>query len=210
MARKSNDLFSLLASRTKGRVNGRSASGFFGQLGGLARGVFRGGGSPDVTRRKGIHLSGLGLLGVVFACVGVGYLVGDRFPLQGARGLSAVPEPGQRPGTLPDEFALTPADEIKPLSNRCLVVGFGNDNERDMVSGLAHYLRAKGISSARAYRVFNKANGVSGWLTVVYYDNPEDADPTVARLRQLPVPPQYPVFEQLRQRQDWPHHLDVQ
>ena len=228
MARKSSDLFTLLASR--GRAPARRRSG--GGGGGFFRSFF-GSTSQDVTAPRKQGSSGLALAAVAFLCLGVGYLLGDTFPMTPrawspeaprtgtAEALRAGPaaRPGQRPGpvapvaqpqTQPpaDDGVLRPEVEVEPLTNQAFFLVAYEEDHRALASDLARKLRVAGIRSARPYRVW--MNSKNYWTVAAYYDGAKEKDELRQKLLQVPAPEGHPKFESSRKLvPDWPPARDL-
>jgi hypothetical protein len=86
LVRKASDLFGLLQTRGRGRNWRSGGSGFFSRLGIFSRfgGAFRSRRS-DPGPARGMRFGSAATAAIAFACLGLGYLLGDRFPLGGAR-----------------------------------------------------------------------------------------------------------------------------
>lgn len=235
MARKASDLFSLLQSRGRGRGGSsrRSAGGAIGKVFGSVTGAVRGlmgsrgtdvGRGSRSSRSAGntIRMSGLGMAGIAFLCLGVGYLLGDAFPLSGQAALragtstdagkgsgteGAGPRQPVRPGPIgnqgPNGGAAADDGSFAPLTNEgFFLAAFGNGQKQRAVD-LAAHLRGQGIDSVRAY--WYQAGSDSQWVTVAYFDGPANAAKTRADLLKVPGPAADPEFENVRKRtKDWP------
>ena len=221
MARKASDLFTLLQSRGSGRgASGRSGSGIFGQMTGWLSGLsghrrrrYEGG-------RRAMQFSGIALCAIVFASAGVGYLLGDTFPL-GGKGAALRSQGRQEPqGVAPqvlgaaslDRFRLPADKESDSLSEDCYVVAnYGEgDKARAQAADLALLLRSQGIDAARPYHYWDQHL----WWTVVYYKGSDQADEVRKKLVQVPELPGHPEFAEARtrmqnQRKDWPPAMQV-
>jgi len=217
LVRKSSDLFSLLASR--GRAPARrkpsGGGGFFGSL--------FGGGSKDVTAPRKQGSSGLALAAVAFLCLGVGYLLGDAFPMTPRTGtgeaLRSGPQArtGQRPGPVtpvqkPEPAAndgtLRPEVEVEPLTNQAFFLVAYEEDDRPLASDLARKLRVAGIATARPYRVW--MNSKTYWTVAAYYDGAKDKEALRKKLLEVPGPEGHPKFESSRKSvPDWPPSRDL-
>ncbi len=230
MARKASDLFSLLQSRGKGRGGSsrRSGSGGgTGVVGGALGSVVRaarslfGGSRTDVGRGarasgggRTIRLSGVALAGIAFVCLGVGYLLGDAFPMTANAALRAGPgqqDPGRsepvRPGPIDGGPKAAPGGldgaDLAPLTNQVFFLTVFGDGNRQKAFDLAAHLQRNGVASARPY--WHQDGSGAAWLTVAYYDGPAQARTLRDRLLAVPALPAVPEFESTRKTtKDWP------
>jgi hypothetical protein len=218
MARKASDLFTLLQSRGGGRgASGRSGSGILGQMMGWLQGLagpkrrrFDGGGG-----RRALQFSGMALLGIVFASVGAGYLLGDAFPLGGKGSALRGPNRQEQGGVAPqvlggpaagvDKYRLSPDKECDTLTKQFYVVANYGEDGRAQASELALLLRSNGVETARPY-LFWKPHA---WITVVYFEV-DQAEAVRQKLLQMPDLAGHPRFAADRKRiKDWPPALAV-
>lgn len=193
-------MVSLLASRGRGRRHG--GGGVLGVLGRIASSLWAG-------KRNDNKRAGLGsgtVAAIACACLGIGYLLGDSFPLahrsdplRAPAGNGAV-EP-QRPGLL--------EDQEKPLSSTWFVVSvYVTENAeagRAQARALARYLRDQGLDMARP-ALLELQQG-SFWSVAVYFDGPAARDRTRARLVALPADVPDAEFVRFRANtpaKDWP------
>jgi hypothetical protein len=221
MARKASDLFTLLQSRGGGRgASGRSGPGLFGSmmgwfssLGGPKRRRFDGGG-----RGRMVQFSSLALAGIVFASVGVGYLLGDAFPMGGKNSplrsqgrqepQGTVPQVLGNPAVNLDKYRLSPDKEADVLSKQCFALAMyeEGDRDREQAADLALQLRAHGIATARPFLLWNPRH----WLTVAYYEDAEQAQAVREKLLQVPELAAHPQFGAIRKKTpDWPKPMRV-
>lgn len=220
MAHKSNDLFSLLSSRGRGRSrSGRRSGGLFagvtGFLGALLPKPTR---HKDVTRprHQGVTLNGLSMAGIVFACLGVGYLLGDAFPLRaGGRDLNASlvkgPPEAQKPGMIRAGGELSEEEECARLSGNALTVGYFGGDDRAKAAAIAKWLRGKGLDKARIYKQWlDDSDGTSYWVALVYYK--DAADEAVARQALLTAafPREFGIDGFKIKREGWPWEMPVE
>lgn len=214
MARKSSDLFTMLKTRGSRRGGRRSGGGgMFSTLGRLLQAVTGGGRrSQDLgPSRRRVTLSGLAALGIAFACLGVGYLLGDAFPMRSREALRMSPPDNQtrpvQPGTIGadpaglERFRLDPEVECVPLSNQAYFLAAFPDDARQRASDLALYLRSKGIATARLHRSWER----SLWVVLAYFDGPRQGDELRKGLQTVAAPAHLPEFERFRKGSaDWP------
>lgn len=215
MARKASDLFTLLQSRGGGRgASGRP--GILGQVTGWLNGLF--GSSKrryhDGGGRRAMQFSSTALLGIVFASLGVGYLLGDAFPLAGRAALRRGPpqDPGPvRPHVIKtgvEAFRLDATEECKPVSKQAYIAAwYGGDTEgeRSSASALALQLRAEGLETARPFRVWN--GEASNWAVMAYFEGSDAA--AEVRKKIVSVAAGYPELMAVRKlleakNKDWP------
>ncbi len=222
MVRKSSDLFTLLASRGRAPARRKSGSG-----GGLFRSLF-GGATKDVTAPRKQSGSGLALAAVAFFFLGVGYLLGDAFPITPRTGSGGAGAPealrsgpqartGQRPGPVTppaksepvaNDGSLRPDVEVEPLTNQAFFLVAYEEDDRALASDLARKLRVSGIATARPYRVW--MNSKTYWTVAAYYDGAKGKEELRQKLLQVPCPEGHPKFESSRKLvADWPPARDL-
>lgn len=203
MARKSSDLFSLLATR-----GGNRRGGIFGQVAGAIGSMFHSKRTQPGPRR--VVMSGLGFLAVCFVCGGIGYLLGDQFPMSPARQvLRANPDVGKSEGQKPGP--IDNPSKPKPATKNAFYVG-NFDDDRAKADELTEYLKGQGVARASTYGVVRK--GEKGdqsnqaeqkiWLVVVYFDTAKEEEAMRRKLRTLQAPAKVPMFETWRSTKDWP------
>lgn len=203
MARKSSDLFSLLATR-----GGNRRGGIFSQVTGALGSMFRNKRQQPGPRR--VVMSGLGFLAVCFVCAGIGYLIGDQFPMSPARQVLRANAPdnggkdnggkteGQRPGPM--------TNPAKPKPNAFYVGNF--DDDRAKADELTKYLKGQGVARASTYGAVRKGDkdnpDQNVWLVVVYFDTQKEEDAVRLKLRTLQAPATVKMFETWRSTKEWP------
>lgn len=236
MARKPKDLYTVLQAQRrsgKGSFRGRAAGGpankgygaqSLTELLGHLWSWFTGRGRPpakaDAKAPAGIVLSGPALAAIVFASLGVGFLLGDMIGLgSGDAGLRAAEktasrgqETGIRPGPMGSGVRLAPTEETRVLADQALfVTRFGAD-QKETAGSLAEWLRGQGIETARIYLFWpDDRSGSSHWLVLAYFDGEEPPDELVQKLRALPANADCPEFDRQRKSlADWPTPVRIQ
>jgi hypothetical protein len=212
MARKSNDLYSLLQSRRGGSRRSTSGGGILGWLTGLLGSLSVRRSRADLGPVRGVTLSGPTLAALAFASLGTGYLLGDAFPMgpkdggEAALRVAARNE-GTRPGPIGgqgmDAFRLSPEAEVEPLSSQAYFLAVFAEDQRPKASDLALYLRSRGIDTARPYRFAR--GGRHFWVTLAYFDGAPAGDELRRKLLQVPPSPEQPEFTEFRNSTEgWP------
>lgn len=213
LARKAHDLFSLLQSR--GRSGRRSGGGFLASLGSLFGGLLpqKRHRDPVRSRGHGITLNGPTIAGIVFACLGIGYLLGDAFPLRaGGKDLNATQRraevTAEVPGLLTEAVELTPSQECEKLGDRALGIwASGGAQARDGASRVARFLRTQGLQG-RTYQVWSK-EGTNAWFAVAYFA-PEQETAVRQKLLGLEFPAEFGIETVKKEVAGWPRTVRIE
>lgn len=229
MVRKASDLFGLLQTRGRGRSWRSGGSGFFARFGGVFGSGFRSRRSDPGPARSARFGSGA-TAAIAFACLGLGYLLGDRFPLGGARdplqtgaGRGEQERAPQRPALLGEKDSagkeapagpagdagnVPTAEDIKPLRPKAwLCAAYRDSTDGREALAAARHLARNGLSLARPYRLWSK-DGVPVWTTVVYFDGEAEKTAAVELLRTVPAPDS--LFEHYRTGPTgWPSEMVI-
>lgn len=199
MARKASDLFSLLAARTSHR-----RGGLLGQVVSILGSLFRGKKQPGPRR---VVLSSFGFLAVCFGCTGIGYLIGDQFPMKGQALRMASPEAprketAQRPGPVD-----SPSKAPTHLANTALFIGRFVQLKQP-AEDLARWLKSRGVESARALQVPNKQKELE-WVVIAYYDGESQQKALQSTLRSMTPPSNLAEFAEWQKQPQWPIPFSV-
>lgn len=201
----------LLGARGRlGQRRGGGGGGFLATAVSAVQGLFQRSWRSEQRSRSGRTVSGWLALGGVLAAFAVGFFAGGRFAgptdnsgLHAKGGGAPVTVPGATPQVLDPEKG---PDNQKLGSTALAVAG-----HKDQASAreLCQYLNSRGLAKARPYEV-PSAQGTA-WVSVVYYDGPNERRATIERLRGLPAS-DVPDTEFLRLRnqgEQWPYEWTV-
>ncbi|MBL8737599.1 MAG: hypothetical protein JNL12_14305 [Planctomycetes bacterium] len=217
MVRKSSDMALLLGARGRlGQRRGGGGGGFLGSVVSAVQGLFQRNWRSEQRARSGRAIPGWLALGGVLAAFAVGFFTGGRFAgpidnsgLHAKGGSSPANVSGATPQVI-DPGAQDAAGQ-DPTSQKLGSTALAVTAHQDQAAALelCKYLQSRGLAKARPYSMAT-ARGTA-WLSVVYYDGPNERRATIDRLRGLPasdVPD--PEFLRLRnQGEEWPRECPI-
>jgi len=197
----------LLGARGRiGQRRGGGGGGFLATVVSTVQGLFQRNWRSEQRSRSGRAVPGWLAVGGVLAAFAVGFFTGGRFagPIDnsGLHAKGSTP-PSTAPGATPQ--VIDP--ESQKLGSTALAVSTHADQAA--AKELCKYLQSRGLVKARPYE-HPSASGTA-WVSVVYYDGPNDRRTTVERLRGLPASDvQDPEFLRLRnQGEEWPYEWPI-
>lgn len=192
------------------RRGGGGGGGFLGPVVSAVQGLFQRNWRSEQRSRSARAIPGWLALGGVLAAFAVGFFTGGRFagPIDNsglhAKGGSA---PANVPGATPQVLAPDQQTVESPKGSTALAVS--THATLAAARELCDYLKSRGLAKSQPYEA-SSAQGTA-WVSVVYYDGPNERRATVERLRGLPAS-DVPDREFLRLRnqgEKWPYEWAI-
>lgn len=209
MVRKSSDMALLLGAR--GRLGQRrgGGGGFLASVVSTVQGLFQPNWRSEQRARSGRAIPGWLALGGVLAAFAVGFFAGGRFagPIDNSGLHAKGGTPGTAPGVTPQ--VLDPDQQTVESPKGSTALAVSTHATLAAARELCDYLKSRGLAKAQPYEA-SSAKGTA-WVSVVYYDGPNERRASVERLRGLPAS-DVPDREFLRLRnqgEQWPYEWAI-
>ncbi len=201
----------LLGARGRlGQRRGGGGGGFLAKVTSTVQGLFQRNWRAEQRSRGGRAVPSWLALGGVLAAFAVGFFAGGR--LAGPSDNSGLHAkgggaPATVPGVTPQVLDADKQAVESPKSSTALAVSTHGDlaSARELCS----YLKSRGLAKAQPYELQTQKG--TSWVSVVYYDGPNERRATVDRLRGLPASDvEDAEFLRLRnQGEQWPYEWAV-